>query len=226
MSEHHLWAGSVPASGRHDLVVVDGRSFAISAEAGDMVGATHGLVYDDIRHLSRLRMTVNAGRVELLSATTPTPLSAVTVSRSMVTVEDSRQVLPAAAGEPERHHVAELLVVRHRWLGGSLVEELSLRNPHSLPVSVHLELEVGADFAHVFDVKSGTGSGDTARPESSSPGRWTLRSPLDPEDSTDVVMEPAPDESDPTVGDYLLGANPGSRGFFPIDEVAITYTPG
>ena len=34
------------------------------------------------------------------------------------------------------------------------------------------------------------------------------------------------DESDPTVGDYVLGANPGSRGFFPIDEVAITYTPG
>src|SRR6478735_723873 len=85
MSEHHLWAGSVPASGRHDLVVVDGRSFAISAEAGDMVGATHGLVYDDIRHLSRLRMTVNAGRVELLSSTTPTPLSAVTVSRALIT---------------------------------------------------------------------------------------------------------------------------------------------
>jgi hypothetical protein len=34
------------------------------------------------------------------------------------------------------------------------------------------------------------------------------------------------DESDPTVGDYVLGANPGSRGFFPIDEIAITYTPG
>jgi hypothetical protein len=34
------------------------------------------------------------------------------------------------------------------------------------------------------------------------------------------------DESDPAVGDYVLGANPGSKGFFPIDEVAITYTPG
>ena len=34
------------------------------------------------------------------------------------------------------------------------------------------------------------------------------------------------DESDPTVGDYVLGANPGGKGFFPIDEVAITYTPG
>ena len=34
------------------------------------------------------------------------------------------------------------------------------------------------------------------------------------------------DESDPVVGEYALGANPGSKGFFPIDEVAITYTPG
>ena len=51
-----------------------------------MVAATHGLVYDDIRHLSRLRMTVDVGRVELLSATTPTPLSAIIVSRALVTV--------------------------------------------------------------------------------------------------------------------------------------------
>jgi hypothetical protein len=34
------------------------------------------------------------------------------------------------------------------------------------------------------------------------------------------------DESDPAVGEYALGANPGSKGFFPIDEVEITYTPG
>ena len=59
MSELHLSAGTVPAGGRHDLVTVDGRSFAISGEAGDMVAATHGLVYDDLRHLSRLRMTVD-----------------------------------------------------------------------------------------------------------------------------------------------------------------------
>ena len=32
------------------------------------------------------------------------------------------------------------------------------------------------------------------------------------------------DESDPTVGDYVLGANPGSHGFFPIDEVPDALT--
>jgi len=34
------------------------------------------------------------------------------------------------------------------------------------------------------------------------------------------------DESDASVGEYVIGANPGTKGFFPIDEVAITYTPG
>ena len=38
MSELHLSAGTVPTSDRHDLVTVDGRSFAISGETGDMVG--------------------------------------------------------------------------------------------------------------------------------------------------------------------------------------------
>ena len=90
MSELHLSAGTVPAGGRHDLVTVDGRSFAISGESGDMVAATHGLVYDDLRHLSRLRMTVTGGRVELLAASTPTPLSAVVVSRVVTSVDDGR----------------------------------------------------------------------------------------------------------------------------------------
>jgi glycogen debranching enzyme len=195
MSELHLLEDTAPAGGRHDLVTVDGRSFAISGEGGDMAAPTHGLVYDDVRHLSRLRMSIGGGRVELLAASTPTPLSAVVVSR--VTSVDA----PAAGrGDGPLDDLAEVLLVRRRWLAGSLVEELTLRNSHAKPVTVHLELEVAADFAHVFDVKSGTGSGETARPESGSPGRWTLRSPIDPHDRTDVVMEPAPNETDPAGG--------------------------
>ncbi len=81
MSELHLSAGTSRPSDRHELVTVDGRTFAISDEAGEMSAPTHGLVHDDVRHLSRLRMTVTGGRVELLASSTPTPLSAVIVSR-------------------------------------------------------------------------------------------------------------------------------------------------
>jgi len=118
MSELHLSAGTVPTSDRHDLVTVDGRSFAISGETGDMSGPTHGLVYDDLRHLSRMRMTVTGGQVELLAASTPTPFSAVVVSR-VVTAVDGGPTGDAA--ETVRGDVAELLVIRRRWLAGSLV---------------------------------------------------------------------------------------------------------
>ena len=174
MSELHLSAGTVPTSDRHDLVTVDGRSFAISGETGDMSGPTQGLVYDDLRHLSRLCMTVAGVRAELLAASTPTPFSAVVVSR-VVTAVDGPPGGTDDAGHAVRGDVAEVLVIRRRWLAGSLVEELTMRNPHPLPVSVHLQLEVAADFAHVFDVKSGTSTGDLAPPEERAPGRWTLR---------------------------------------------------
>ena len=197
MSELHLSAGTVPTSDRHDLVTVDGRSFAISGETGDMSGPTHGLVYDDLRHLSRMRMAVTGGQVELLAASTPTPFSAVVVSR-VVTAVDGRPTGDAA--ETVRGDVAELLVIRRRWLAGSLIEELTLRNAHPLLVSVHLELEVAADFAHVFDVKSGTSTGEQAEPEADSTARWTLRSPHDEQDRTNIVLHPEPDEVDTSRG--------------------------
>ena len=46
-------AETVPPVLRHQLVLVDGRTFAISDEAGQMWAPTHGLVHDDLRHLSR-----------------------------------------------------------------------------------------------------------------------------------------------------------------------------
>ena len=184
-----------------------------------MVAATHGLVYDDVRHLSRLRMTVNRGDIELLSATTPTPLSALTVSRALVDVEGSREGHTAGADEPEHPGVAELLLVRRRWLAGCLVEELTLRNSHSVPAVVHLELEAAADFAHVFDVKSGQAQGATASVEAGPDGTWTFGSPHDTEDSTRLRMEPPPKKVDPKRGLARWDLRVEPRG-----EVVVTLT--
>ena len=46
-----------------------------------MWAPTHGLVHDDLRHLSRLQATVDGGTIEVLASTRPTPLSAVIVGR-------------------------------------------------------------------------------------------------------------------------------------------------
>ncbi|MBA2952485.1 amylo-alpha-1,6-glucosidase [Nocardioides sp. CGMCC 1.13656] len=205
MSEFNSAADGVPAGGRHDLVTVDGRCFAISAEAGDMVAGTHGLVYDDLRHLSRLQLTVNGDRVELLGASTPTPLSAVVVSRVVARVDgdgdgDGADPGQGTIGTEHRGDHAGVLLIRRRSLAGCLLEELTLRNPHPMPVSVHVQLEVAADFAHVFDVKSGTADRERASVAVDPSGTWTLGSPRDPQDSTRVLMEPRPDEVDPDGG--------------------------
>jgi glycogen debranching enzyme len=202
MSEHNLPAGQVPVGGRHDLVVVDGRSFAISAEAGDMLGATHGLVYDDLRHLSRLRLTVADARTELLGASTPTPQSAVSVSRVVTPVpEDQADHEEDTVGRVSgRGDGAEILMIRRRWLAGGLVEELTLRNPHPFPVGLHLDLEVAADFAHLFDVKTGTAGGDGARVDLLADGEWLLLSPDDTRDRTRLVIHPPPDVVGPAPG--------------------------
>lgn len=194
VSELHASAESVPVGGRHDLVTVDGRSFSISDEGGDMVAATHGLVYDDLRHLSRLRLSVADGRTELLAASTPTPMSAVVASRVLMPVEQRPDEAGTAHGD-----LADVLAVRRRWLSGGLVEELTLSNPHPLPVAVRLDLEVAADFAHVFDVKTGTPSRRHARAVPT-PDGWVLESSEEQEtggaDSTEVVLSPAPDRTD------------------------------
>ena len=198
VSELHLSADAVPVGGRHDLVTVDGRSFCISDEGGDMVAATHGLVYDDLRHLSRLRLEVVGGRSELLAASTPTPMSAVVVSR-VVTQVEPEETAPSGA----HLEVAEVLAVRRRWLSGGLVEELTLSNAHPRPVVVRLELEVAADFAHVFDVKTGTATRTPARAQRT-PAGWVLGSSDESApgaaDRTEVALSPAPDRVDEEQG--------------------------
>ena len=58
-------AESVPSVGRRQLVLVDGRTFAISDEAGQMTAATHGRVHDDFRHLSHFVHPLGLGDTEL-----------------------------------------------------------------------------------------------------------------------------------------------------------------
>jgi glycogen debranching enzyme len=220
MSEPHFSTDRVPAGGRHDLVTVDGRSFAISTEAGDMVAPTHGLVYDDLRHLSRFRLVVTSSRAELLAASTPTPMSALAVSRVATVVDrGGHDGDDESDGAAQRGDDTDVLLIRRRRLAGGLVEEMTLRNPHPRSVRVRLELEVAADFAHVFDVKGGTARGGVGSVEVGSPGVWTLRSPHDPQDSTQLVMQPEPDEADPGLGTAGWRLHVPGR-----DEVTVTIT--
>jgi glycogen debranching enzyme len=130
----------VPSLGRRQLVLVDGRTFAIADEAGDIHAPTHGMVHDDLRHLSRLTVGLVAVPLELLASKATTPFSAVTVSRAR-----------ASSGEG----FGAPIVTRRRWIAGGLREDIHLSNTSDHEQRVMLRIEVGADFANVFDMKAG-----------------------------------------------------------------------
>ncbi|MCU1504809.1 MAG: Amylo-alpha,6-glucosidase [Ilumatobacteraceae bacterium] len=132
-------AESVPPVGRGQLVVVDGRTFAISDEAGQMRVTTHGMVHDDLRHLWHFELSVVDARVDVLASSTPTPLSAVVVGR--VEQHDDPSV--------------RAVLTRRRWIAGGLREDVAVHNTAPNEQSWTLRLRIDADFAHVFDVKAG-----------------------------------------------------------------------
>ncbi len=127
--------------GRADAVtLVDGTSFVISGSTGDIAqpGVT-GLFMLDTRVLSCWSLAVNRAPVEMLSVIPNGPFSATFAGR-----------IP----DPELVD-APLSVIRRRYVGNGMREDLEIRNHGAVAQSVVVELAVGADFASLFAVKAG-----------------------------------------------------------------------
>jgi glycogen debranching enzyme len=136
-------AHSVPTTRRSQLVLVDGRTFAISDEAGSMCRGSDGMVHDDLRHLSEFVLSVADTDAYVLASSAPTPLSAVIVA-SLV-----------KQGDPS----VRAVLTRRRWIAGGLREDIHVHNTGPNPQRWTVRLGLAADFAHLFDVKAGA-SGD------------------------------------------------------------------
>ena len=135
-------ADAVPTVGGPDaLTLIDGRTFMISNRSGNLGAAAHGLVVDDRRHLSRYGLVARGQALETLTSTSPNPLAAVIVQR----------LVDVVRGRP-----TSCLVIRRRWIAGGMRDEIEVRHTGKGTVSMDLEVSVAADFAHVFDVKSGS----------------------------------------------------------------------
>ena len=159
-------------------MLVDGRTFAISDEGGDIWAPTHGLVHDDLRHLSRFNVSVDGAQLEILACNAPTPLSAVVVGR-----------LGGDAGD------GRVLVIRRRWVASGMREDIQVRNTSPSPRSLTMRVAVGADFAHLFDVKAGKSS--SLRTLSDASTGWKISDPGSGERTiTAIGSSPPPDEVD------------------------------
>ena len=120
------------------LTILEGATFCISDELGDVRETTHGLFAEDTRFLSRLCLTVDGKRPLLLSSGTVEYFSAAFFLRNPLTDN-----LPLDA----------ISMRRERFIGDGMQDHLVLQNETMTPLELTLGLEFGADFADILSVK-------------------------------------------------------------------------
>src|SRR4051794_36777614 len=138
------------------VTLVEGSAFCISSRGGDVSpGSPQGLFFRDTRFLSGYTLTINGRRPEVLAAERTTPFGATFVLRNQ-----------PVAGRAD----SSLMVLRYRYVGRGMREDLVVRNYGEEPAYCSIQLRFSADFANLFAVKEGR-----ARPD----GQITLESTKD-----------------------------------------------
>jgi glycogen debranching enzyme len=142
MGEGWAFTGGPPNAGAGaDVTLVEGRSFCVSDRAGDLGGAaTHGLIVQDTRFVEHLVLSIDGDRLEPLGVEGIGPHAATFVTR-----RKPREGLADST----------LLVVRERYVGNGLVEDITLHNLSRQAEEHTLALTASTDFANLFEVKEG-----------------------------------------------------------------------
>ena len=136
-------AGPPVTGGGGDITLLEGSTFCISATSGDVYrDRPHGLFVADTRMLSCWQLAIDGTPVQTLSTVEePTePYRATFIGRT-----------------PPRRWMADstMLVLRDRFVGDGMREDVALRNLGQEPIGVTLSLAVDTDFADLFAVKEG-----------------------------------------------------------------------
>jgi glycogen debranching enzyme len=120
------------------LRILEGATFCICDELGDLHGSVEGLFTEDTRFLSSLKLTINGKRPLLLSSDKIEYFSAAFFMRNPLTDGLAPDVLS---------------IRRERFVGEGMQDSFVLQNQSMERVEFDLELDVGADFADIFTVK-------------------------------------------------------------------------
>src|ERR671935_1008306 len=118
--------------------ILEGATFCICDEVGDLHGKVEGLFADDTRFLSSLKLMINGERPLLLSSDKIEYFSAAFFMRN-----------PLAGGLAQD----VLSIRRERFVGDGMQDSFVVQNQSMEPVEFDFELEVGSDFADIFAVK-------------------------------------------------------------------------
>lgn len=126
---------------RDELSAIDDHAFAVSNAAGDMLpGVAHGFFYADTRFLSALTLRIN-GRE-------PVPLTSGNLGHNVVSIYATNprmDDLPASS----------ITLVRDRFVCGGVHEDITLANHLDEEVRLELTIDFAADFADIFEVRTG-----------------------------------------------------------------------
>jgi glycogen debranching enzyme len=187
------------------LTVLDGSTFCVCDERGDVDGlaTASGFFASDTRFLSRSVLTLGGARLDPLSHDHATPFLASFVLRN-----------PLAGGLRPN----ELVIERERFVGDCMEERVVVQNNSHRLIEVELGLELAADFADIFVVKSlepGFGwSADETLPPAHPPERGGNGTLVFKDGSfrgrTVVHLSESFDESD-GVANFALCLEPGAR---------------
>src|ERR671931_421597 len=197
------------------VTILEGSTFCLSDEVGDLDGETCGFFAEDTRFLSRFTLTINGARPLLLSSGKVEYFSAAFYMRN-----------PLAGGLAQD----VLSIERRRFIGEGMQDVIVVENEGMKPISFELGLEFGNDFADLFSVKDHDFAlGDPLRAEPLPPvvgGRFNgdgnlflLQDPLNSAVQTQVVLSEPGRANDSTVT-YDVQLEPRQRwevqvGVFP-----------
>ena len=121
------------------LTILEGSTFCICDERGDIRGGTMGLFAEDTRYLARLELLLDGKRPLLLSSGRVEYFSAAFFLRNDVTERLSQDVVS---------------VDRRRFVGAAgLADTLLVRNEGMEPLEFPLCIALGTDFADILSVK-------------------------------------------------------------------------
>jgi glycogen debranching enzyme len=120
------------------LTILEGSTFCLCDDLGDIEGGVNGLYAQDTRFLSMFTLTVEGRRPLLLSSGKVEYFSAAFYSRNAPVDGLAQDVLSIA---------------RHRFVGQGLQDHIFVRNVTRAPLAFVLELDFGTDFADIISVK-------------------------------------------------------------------------
>jgi glycogen debranching enzyme len=136
--------GGPPVIGRPGsglVTLVEETTFCISEASGDIgPGSAEGLFFRDTRFLSQMEVRLDGELPEPVAVQPEEPYACTFLARK-----------PPGACKAD----STLLVIRRRYVGSGMREDITLRNLAREPAAAHLTLEVDGDFADLFEVKEG-----------------------------------------------------------------------